>query len=172
MYAVIKTGGKQYRVREGDVVRVEKLAGEQGDTIRFDEVLMIGEGADVKVGSPYVSGTQVSATVLGHGRGDKIKIVKFKRRKNYLRRKGHRQAYTELEITAIGGAGKAAAKPKAETAKPEAAPESAPKAKPKASAKTGDKPTTKKKAKAKPTTKKKTTKKKAKAKATSKKKKK
>jgi len=159
MYAVIKTGGKQYRVREGDVLRVEKLAGEQGATIQFDEVLMVGEGGDVEVGTPLVSGTKVSATVLGQGRADKIKVVKFKRRKNYLRQKGHRQAYTEVEIIKIGGGGKPAAKPKAEAAKPEAAPAS--EAKPEAPSKSGDKPATKKKAKAKPTTKKKTTKKKA-----------
>lgn len=171
MYAVIKTGGKQYRVREGDVLRVEKLAGEQGATIQFDEVLMVGEGDDVKLGTPFVSGTQVSATVLGQGRADKIKVVKFKRRKNYLRQKGHRQAYTEVEITSIGGAGKAAAKPKAEAAKPEAEPKAAAKS----DAKAGDRPAAKKKAKAKPTTKKKTakktaTKKKPAAKKTSKKK--
>ena len=118
MYAVIKTGGKQYRVREGDTLRVEKLAAEAGAKIQFDQVLMVGEGDKVTVGAPYVSGTQVSATVLAQGRGDKIKVVKFKRRKNYLRQKGHRQAYTEVEITKIGGAGKAAAKPAAE-AKPQ-----------------------------------------------------
>ena len=101
MYAVIKTGGKQYRVREGDTLRVEKLAAEAGAKVQFDQVLMVGEGDSVSVGTPYVSGTQVSATVISQGRGDKIKVVKFKRRKNYLRQKGHRQAYTELEITGI-----------------------------------------------------------------------
>ena len=172
MYAVIKTGGKQYRVREGDVLRVEKLDGEQGASVQFDEVLMVGEGDDVKVGTPFVSGTQVSATVIAQGRSDKIKVVKFKRRKNYLRQKGHRQAYTEVEITGIGAAGKPAAKPKAEAEKPK----SEPKSEAKTPSKAGDKPATKKKAKAKPTTKKKTakkpaTKKKTKAKTTSKKKK-
>ncbi len=109
MYAVIKTGGKQYRVREGDTLRIEKLAAEKGAKVQFDQVLMVGEGDDVKLGTPYVSGTQVSATVIAQGRGDKIKVVKFKRRKNYLRQKGHRQDYTEVEITGIAGA----AKPKA-----------------------------------------------------------
>ncbi len=114
MYAVIKTGGKQYRVREGDTLRVEKLAAEAGAKVQFDQVLMIGEGDQVKIGAPFLAGSQVSATVIAQGRADKIKIVKFKRRKNYLRRKGHRQAFTEVEIIKIGGATKAAA------AKPEA----------------------------------------------------
>ena len=124
MYAVIKTGGKQYRVREGDTLRVEKLAAEAGAKIQFDQILMVGEGDDVTVGTPYISGGQVSATVISQGRGDKIKVVKFKRRKNYLRRNGHRQAFTEVEITSIGGAGKAqAVKAEAESA-PKAEPES------------------------------------------------
>lgn len=176
MYAVIKTGGKQYRVREGDTLRVEKLAAEAGAKIQFDQVLMVGEGDKVTVGAPYVSGTQVSATVLAQGRGDKIKVVKFKRRKNYLRQKGHRQAYTEVEITKIGGAGKAAAKPAAEAKpqaeeKPKAETETKAAAEPKAKApakkaakKTAKKTstaTTKKKTKAKTTTKKKATKKKS-----------
>ncbi len=114
MYAVIKTGGKQYRVREGDTLRVEKLAAEAGAKVQFDQVLMVGEGDQVKIGAPYLAGSQVSATVISQGRADKIKIVKFKRRKNYLRQKGHRQAFTEVEITKIGGVTKAAA------AKPEA----------------------------------------------------
>jgi large subunit ribosomal protein L21 len=114
MYAVIKTGGKQYRVREGDTLRVEKLAAEAGATVQFDQVLMVGEGDQVKIGAPYLAGSQVSATVIAQGRADKIKVVKFKRRKNYLRQNGHRQAFTEVEITKIGGA------PKAAAAKPEA----------------------------------------------------
>jgi large subunit ribosomal protein L21 len=139
MYAVIKTGGKQYRVREGDTLRVEKLAAEAGAKVQFDQVLMVGEGDDVKVGTPFISGTQVSATVISQGRGDKIKVVKFKRRKNYLRQKGHRQAFTEVEITKIGGAAKAAAKTEAKpAAKPKAEPkpkaEVKPKAEPKAKA--------------------------------------
>ena len=127
MYAVIKTGGKQYRVREGDTLRIEKLAAEAGAKVQFDQILMVGEGDKVSVGTPYLSGSQVSATVISQGRGDKIKVVKFKRRKNYLRRNGHRQSFTEVEITKIGGATKAAA------AKPET--KSAPKAEPKAEAK-------------------------------------
>jgi large subunit ribosomal protein L21 len=133
MYAVIKTGGKQYRVREGDTLRVEKLAAEAGAKVQFDQILMVGEGANVTVGTPYISGSQVSATVISQGRGDKIKVVKFKRRKNYLRQNGHRQAFTEVEITKIGGAGKAAAKTEAEAkSAPKSEPES--EAKPKAEA--------------------------------------
>ncbi len=128
MYAVIKTGGKQYRVREGDTLRVEKLAAEAGAKVQFDQVLMVGEGDKVKIGAPYLAGSQVSATVIGQGRGDKIKIVKFKRRKNYLRQNGHRQAFTEVEITKIGGA------PKAAAAKPEAKSTPAPKVESKAKA--------------------------------------
>ncbi len=134
MYAVIKTGGKQYRVREGDTLRVEKLAAEAGAKVQFDQVLMVGEGDKVKIGAPYLAGSQVSATVIGQGRGDKIKIVKFKRRKNYLRQNGHRQAFTEVEITKIGGAPKAAAaKPEADST-PEPRVESKAKAEPKAKA--------------------------------------
>jgi large subunit ribosomal protein L21 len=147
MYAVIKTGGKQYRVREGDTLRVEKLAAEAGAKVQFDQVLMVGEGDDVKVGTPYVSGTQVSATVVSQGRGDKIKVVKFKRRKNYLRQKGHRQAFTEVEITKIGAASRPAAKTEA---KPAAAPkaEPRPKAEAKSKAEPKAKATPKSKAKA------------------------
>ena len=135
MYAVIKTGGKQYRVREGDTLRVEKLAEEAGAKIQFDQILMVGEGDNVTVGTPYISGSQVSATVVRQGRGDKIKVVKFKRRKNYLRQNGHRQSFTEVEITGIGGTGKAAAKSEAKSA-PKAEPKSEekPKAEPKAKA--------------------------------------
>jgi len=101
MYAVIKTGGKQYRVQEGDVLRVEKLAADEGATVELDQVLMVGEGSDVKVGAPYVAGGRVVATVRGHGRGKKISIIKFRRRKHHLKRQGHRQDYTELQITGI-----------------------------------------------------------------------
>jgi large subunit ribosomal protein L21 len=132
MYAVIKTGGKQYRVREGDTLRVEKLAAEAGAKVQFDQVLMLGEGDDVTVGAPYISGSQVSATVISQGRGDKIKVVKFKRRKNYLRRNGHRQSFTEVEITGIGGAGKATAASTQAKSAPQPAPEG--EAKPKAAA--------------------------------------
>lgn len=103
MYAVIKTGGKQYRVAEGQKVRVEKLAGEVGDSIELDQVLMIGNGDDVKIGAPLVDGGKVTATVKAQGRGEKIKIVKFRRRKHHMKTQGHRQSYTELEITGIKG---------------------------------------------------------------------
>ena len=101
MYAVIQTGGKQYRVSEGDILRVEKLGAEEGAEMELGKVLMIADGDSVKVGAPYVEGGKVSATVRSHGRGKKVKIVKFRRRKQYLKRQGHRQSYTELQITGI-----------------------------------------------------------------------
>ena len=101
MYAVIQTGGKQYRVSEGDVLRVEKIGAEEGAEMELDKVLMVADGDNVKVGAPYVEGGKVSATVKSHGRGKKVKIVKFRRRKQYLKRQGHRQSYTELQITGI-----------------------------------------------------------------------
>jgi len=101
MYAVIQTGGKQYRVSEGDVLRVEKLAADEGAGVELDKVLMVANGDAIKVGTPYVEGGKVTATVKAHGRGKKVKIVKFRRRKQYLKRQGHRQWYTELEITGI-----------------------------------------------------------------------
>ena len=104
MYAVIMTGGKQYRVEEGETLRVEKLAVAEGDSINFDHVLMVGEGESVKVGTPTVDGASVSATVLAQGRADKINIIKFRRRKNYMRRQGHRQGFTEIKVTGIAGA--------------------------------------------------------------------
>ena len=103
MYAVIKTGGKQYRVLKGDTLRVEKLDAGTGETIEFDQVLMVGEGADVKIGTPYVDGGKVTATVREQGRAKKVDIIKFRRRKHHMKRMGHRQSYTELEITAISG---------------------------------------------------------------------
>jgi large subunit ribosomal protein L21 len=101
MYAVIQTGGKQYRVSEGDTVRVEKLAAEEGASIDLEHVLMVADGDDVKVGKPYLVGCKVTATVESHGRGKKVKIVKFRRRKHYMRRQGHRQWFTALKITSI-----------------------------------------------------------------------
>ena len=101
MYAVIKTGGKQYKVQEGDTIRVEKLDGKEGDKIKLSEVLMLTDGDQVTIGTPLVKGATVSATVKAQGRGDKIKIIKFKRRKQYRRQMGHRQAFTELAITGI-----------------------------------------------------------------------
>lgn len=103
MYAVIKTGGKQYRVSPGDRLRVESLAVGEGDSIDFDQVLMVGGGGDVTVGTPLVSGAVVSAKVLSHGRGSKVKIIKFRRRKHHRKQAGHRQNYTELEITSVNG---------------------------------------------------------------------
>jgi large subunit ribosomal protein L21 len=108
MYAVIETGGKQYRVAEGDKVRVEKLEAEAGSTIALDRVLMLADGGNVQVGKPFIEGSMVSAEVAGHGRHDKVKIIKFRRRKHHLKRQGHRQWYTELRITGIGAAGAAA----------------------------------------------------------------
>ncbi|MGM0541559.1 MAG: 50S ribosomal protein L21 [Pseudomonadota bacterium] len=102
MYAVIKTGGKQYRVREGQTLRIESLNAEAGDAVEFDEVLMIGEGSDIKIGSPFVEGAKIAATVESNGRGKKVTIIKFRRRKNRSKTKqGHRQNYTEVKIGKI-----------------------------------------------------------------------
>ncbi len=104
MYAVIKTGGKQYKVAAGEKLKVETLVADVGATISFDEVLMIGNGDQHKIGAPMISGGKVTAEVLSHGRGDKIRIIKHRRRKNYHREQGHRQNYTEVKITEIVGA--------------------------------------------------------------------
>lgn len=101
MYAVIKSGGKQYKVREGDTIRVEKINVEQGGEISLDDVLMVADGDDISIGTPVVAGATVAATVKSHGRGAKIKVVKFRRRKHHRKQMGHRQDYTELEITGI-----------------------------------------------------------------------
>ncbi len=101
MHAVFSTGGKQYRVTEGDTLRVEKLLLGEGESVDFEQVLMVTDGDNVKVGTPYVPGGKVTATVKAHGRGDKVQVIKFKRRKHHLKRMGHRQDYTELEITGI-----------------------------------------------------------------------
>jgi large subunit ribosomal protein L21 len=101
MYAVVQTGGKQYRVAEGDTIRVEKLVADEGASIELDKVLMVTDGDDVKVGAPYVDGGKVTATVTSHGRGKKVKIIKFRRRKHHMKRQGHRQWYTELQVTGI-----------------------------------------------------------------------
>jgi len=103
MYAVFTTGGKQYRATKGDVLRVEKLDAEKGSTIELDQVLLVGEGEDVRVGTPTVDGGKVTAEVVDHGRGDKVRIIKFKRRKHHMKQMGHRQYYTELKITGIEG---------------------------------------------------------------------
>ena len=101
MYAVIATGGKQYRVEAGENLRVERLDAEEGDEIELDRGLLVGDGERVTIGQPYVEGGKVAATVKTHGRHKKIKVVKFKRRKNFLRQHGHRQNFTELEIKSI-----------------------------------------------------------------------
>jgi large subunit ribosomal protein L21 len=101
MYAVIKSGGKQYRVQSGTQLRVELLPAEVGAAVSFDEVLLVGEGENLKIGAPLVSGAKVKATVLAHGRGDKVKIFKLRRRKHYTKNQGHRQSYTEVRIDDI-----------------------------------------------------------------------
>jgi len=121
MYAVFRTGGKQYRATKGDRLRVERLDADEGAAVEFDQVLLVGEGADVKLGSPLVSGSTVKAKVTAQGRASKIKVLKFKRRKNYLRNKGHRQHFTEVEITSITGGPRNKAAAKGEAAAGEAA---------------------------------------------------
>lgn len=103
MYAVIKTGGKQYRVAQGDVVKVETLAGEVGGSIELNDVLAVGEGDNLKVGTPKVEGASVRAQIIEHGKGKKVIIYKKKRRKGYDKRQGHRQQYTSIKITEIKG---------------------------------------------------------------------
>ncbi len=105
MYAVIKTGGKQYRVAQGDRLRVEKLPGEVGDTVTFGEVLLVGEGEGVTIGRPLISGAKVLAKITAQDRAKKIIVFKFRRRKNYRRKNGHRQPFTALEVTSISGKG-------------------------------------------------------------------
>ena len=107
MYAVIKTGGKQYRVMQGETLRVEKLAGDVGADVKFDQVLLVGEGDSIHVGAPLVAGALVAATIKSHGRADKVRIIKFRRRKHHQKQMGHRQYYTEIEITSIAGGKKA-----------------------------------------------------------------
>ncbi|KAA0876323.1 50S ribosomal protein L21 [Nitrincola tapanii] len=101
MFAVIVSGGKQYRVQEGQTLKLEKLAVDQGAKVEFDRVLLVSNGDDVKVGAPVVEGAKVSAEVVGHGRGDKVTIIKFRRRKHHMKRQGHRQWFTEVKITGI-----------------------------------------------------------------------
>ena len=101
MYAVIKTGGKQYRVVAGEKLKVEQIPADIGQEIILDQVLMVGVGADVKVGAPLVAGATVSAKVVSHGRAEKVKIFKLRRRKHYQKHQGHRQNYTEIEISVI-----------------------------------------------------------------------
>ena len=101
MYAVIKSGGKQYRVESGAQVCVESLAADVGAAVAFEEVLLVGNGDNVKVGAPLISGAKVKATVVSHGRGDKVKIFKMRRRKHFQKHQGHRQNYTEVRIDEI-----------------------------------------------------------------------
>ena len=103
MYAVVKTGGKQYRVVAGDKLKVEQIPADVGAEVILDQVLMVGEGESVRLGQPTLAGATVKATVLAHGRGEKVKIFKMRRRKHYQKRQGHRQGYTELKIDAIVG---------------------------------------------------------------------
>ncbi len=103
MYAVVVTGGKQYRVEPGEWLRVEKLEGEEGTAITLDRVLMIANGDAIQVGSPVLNGATVTAEIIGQGRGKKVDIIKFRRRKHHRKHQGHRQAYTEIKITSING---------------------------------------------------------------------
>jgi large subunit ribosomal protein L21 len=124
MYAVFRSGGKQYRASKGEVLRLEKLDADEGAKVSFDEVLLLGEGKDIKVGSPLLTGTSVSAKVLKQGKSKKVGVVKFRRRQNYLRQHSHRQYFTEVEITDISAGGKAApAKTKEKVAEEKAADE-------------------------------------------------
>jgi len=104
MFAVFESGGKQHRVTEGEVLRLEKLAGEAGDNLVFDKVMLVGEGDKVSVGQPYVDGGKVTAEVVCQGKAKKIKVLKFQRRKNHMRKQGHRQQFTEVKITGISAA--------------------------------------------------------------------
>ena len=120
MYAVIETGGKQYRVQEGDIITVEKLNAAVGDVVAFDKVLVLGEGKDIKVGTPYV-GTAVTGTVVENGKGQKVIIFKYKAKKDYRKKQGHRQPYTMVKIESLTGAAPVKEAPKAEEVKAEAA---------------------------------------------------
>jgi large subunit ribosomal protein L21 len=101
MYAVFKSGGKQHRVVEGETLKLEKIEVATGETVVFDEVFLVANGEDIKIGAPIVAGAKVTAEVISHGRGDKVKIIKFRRRKHSMKRQGHRQWYTEVKITGI-----------------------------------------------------------------------
>ncbi len=154
-----RSGGKQYRASKGEVLKLEKLDADEGASVNFDEVLLVGEGSNIKVGSPLLSGSSVSAKVLRQGKSKKVSVVKFRRRKNYLRQHTHRQFFTEVEITGISGAGKATAAPKEDAPKKPAA------EKPAAKKTAAKKPAAKKAAAKKTSTKKTTAKKPAKKKA-------
>ena len=149
MYAVFRSGGKQYRAAKGDVLRLEKIEADEGASIAFDDVLLIGEGSDIKVGNPVLSGSSVSAKVLRQGKSRKVPVVKFKRRQNYLRQGSHRQFFTEVEITDISATGAKKAAPKKDDKAAEKAPVKKAAAK---KAPAGDKPAAKKAAAKKPPT--------------------
>jgi len=159
MYAVFRSGGKQYRAAKGDVLRLEKIEADEGASVAFDDVLLIGEGSDIKVGKPLLSGSSVSAKVLRQGKSRKVPVVKFKRRQNYLRQGSHRQFFTEVEITDISATGAKAPVKKAAAAKAPVKKAAAKKAP------AGDKPAAKKAAAKKPAAKKPAAKKTAKKKA-------
>lgn len=103
MYAVIETGGKQYRVQEGDTLFVEKIAGNEGDSVKFDKVLLVSNDGDVKVGKPFVEEVTVDGSIVEHGKGKKIIVFKYKAKKDYRRKQGHRQPYTKVKIEKING---------------------------------------------------------------------
>jgi len=107
MYVVFESGGKQHRAKLGDRIRLEKIEQAPGESVEFDRVLLVGEGSDVKVGAPYLTDSNITAEVIGHGRLKKIKIIKFRRRKHHMKQAGHRQWYTEVKIMAIGAVVKA-----------------------------------------------------------------
>jgi len=155
MYAVFRAGGKQYRAAKGDVLRLEKIEADEGASVDFDNVLLIGEGSDIKVGNPLLAGSSVSAKVLRQGKSKKVPVVKFKRRQNYLRQGSHRQFFTEVEITGISATGAKKAAPKTDDT---AAKKKATK-KPAAKKAAAKKPAAKKKATKKPAAKKKAAKK-------------
>ena len=115
MDAVIESGGKQHRVVEGEILQLDKLDAVAGDKVKFDKILLVGEGESVKIGTPYVDGTQVEAEVTNQGRADKVKIIKFRRRKHSQKKQGHRQLFTEVKITGIKTKAKTKAKAKAKT---------------------------------------------------------
>jgi len=121
MYAVFRSGGKQYRATKGERLRLERLEADEGATVTFDEVLLLGEGGDIRVGTPLIEGSSVSATVVRQGKTSKVNVVKFRRRQNYLRQGTHRQFFTEVEITDIDGSGKGVTGSAAAADKPAAA---------------------------------------------------
>jgi large subunit ribosomal protein L21 len=160
MYAVFRSGGKQYRAAKGDVLRLEKIEADEGATISFDEVLLVGEGSDIKVGTPLLAGSAVSGKVLRQGKSRKVPVVKFKRRKNYLRQGSHRQFFTEVEITGISaGSAKKAAPKKDDAAEDKPAAKKPAAKKPAAKKAATKKPAAKKAATKKPAAKKKAAKK-------------